>query len=257
VTAPDALDFTLPDDVLRFVRTVDHPFHPTSVFPFEMAYFLFECARAGIGCIIECGRMHGYSTAVLAEYGARQGIRIVSIDFEADPEIARACRQRLASRPPVELVTGEAFRELPRRLRRERRPLALLVDGPKNDAAVYLSSTAAAFGTVRVVAHHNAYEPSFPHFCARFPDPSRPEGSSVLASARFAEFRAWELERTAGGYRDLGSSSLALKVLPVVGPDRRYLRGATGAQTLRSYLVYLWWRLGAPFGKRRKPLTGL
>ncbi len=251
-------DLSQPAEALRFVRSVDYPFHPTSIFPFEMAYFLGECARAEIGCIIECGRMHGYSTAVLAAYGASQGVRIVSIDFEVDAEVARNCRQRLSAFPPVELVAGESFRELPRILRREKRPIALLVDGPKNHNAVYLSSTAAAFGTVRLVAHHNAYESSFPHFCSRFPDPTRPEEGSFMTGAAFVEFRAWEHERTAGGYRDLTQSSLALKVLPEPGPDKRYLRGATPEQTRTSRLIYGWWRLGAPpLWFLKSPLTGL
>ena len=257
-TAGEAYDFTDPGDALRFVRGVEYPYFASSIFPFEMAYFLYECARAGIECIIESGRMHGYSTAVLAEYGARQGLRIVSIDYEVDPAVARDCRERLSSFPAVELITGESFRELPRVLRRENRAIALLVDGPKNHNAVYLSSTAAAFGTVRLIAHHNAYEPSFGHFCDRFPDPARPEGSSVLGCEAFAAFRLWESELTRGTSRDLASSSLALELLPVAGPDTRYLRGGTRQRTLLSHLIFWWWRLGAPpLWFPKAPLSGL
>lgn len=255
--AHPAYDFLDPDDVLRFVRSVQYPFFTTSIFPSEMACFLYECARSGVQCIVECGRMHGYSTAVLAAYGEIQGVRVVSIDFEVDSEIARQCRDRLAA-AAVELVTDDCFCALPRLLAAERRPLALLVDGPKDHNAIYLSSTAAACGTIRIVAHHNVYENSLGHFLARFPNGKRPEGSPVMTCDGFAAFRAWERDLTHGTPRDLERSSLLTSVLSPPGPDAAYLRRGTPRQARISRLIRWWWRCGAPkLWFLKFPLTGL
>jgi hypothetical protein len=245
--------------VLRFVRAVDYPYSTTSVFPFEIACFLHDCAQAGVRCIVECGRMHGYSTAVLDAYGRERGVRIVSIDYEVDAEIARQCRARLATvAPNVELVRADAFRALPRLLAAERRSIALLVDGPKDHYAVYLSAAAAASGHIHLVAHHNVYEKSEAHFRARFPNAHRPESSPVLGAPTFTAFREWERTLIEGTPRDLDRSSLLTAVLAPPGPNRRYLRGPTPRQTRLAHAIRWWWRLGAPpLWFLKFPLTGL
>lgn len=237
-----------PRDVLRLVRSVDAPWHTTSIFPSEMAYFLVACEAAGVGCVVETGRNYGYSTAVLAAYAVERGVRVVSIDLELSPAIARACRARLGPSTPVELVRGEAFRALPRVVRAERRQVALLVDGPKRHAAVYLSASACAAGPVRLVAHHNTMErdPWCEHFRARFPTSLRPDPQTMGTWDGYVDFRAWERELTSRATRDLEELSMLVASLPRSGPDRRYLTGPTWRQTATAHLVRGWCRCGAP-----------
>jgi predicted O-methyltransferase YrrM len=237
-----------PVDFLDLVRSVDHPHDPTSIFPSELAYFLYECDRANIGCIVESGRRTGYSTAVLATYGVRRNVRIISADVEPDPAVAATCRQRLSRYPNLELLNGNSFLVLPQRLRDATARIALLIDGPKNHRAIYLSAASCAIGPIALVAQHNVGDSGkvFDHFRHRFPFPGRLEQSAVKSSPAFAGFRAWERVVTAGGYRDLEHTTLVVSSLTTAGPDISFLRGRTLSQTVNARLVYHWWNLGAP-----------
>lgn len=94
-------------------------------------------------------------------------------------------------------------------------------------------------------------------FQARFPDAHRCEQSVVMRCPTFPAFRAWEEATTHDRNRDLLRPSLALADLDPVHPRLRYLRGATGRETLACVSLYLWWRLGAPWPfRQRAPLTG-
>lgn len=237
-----------PDEMLSFVRHVDHPYFLSAIYPSEMAYFLYVCDKAGIDCIIESGRDQGYSTAVLAAYGQLRNKRVISIDIEMDRRVAAACRQRLSRYPRLELIAGDSFRILPQLLKNERGRIALLIDGPKLHEAIYLSAASCAYGTVAVVAHHNvAYDDDvFPHFTRRFPKANRLEQSEIYECASFPEFREWERAMTQGTARDLNRSTLLVSVLSKPGPDVGYLEGLTSKQTRSTRYIFWWWKAGAP-----------
>lgn len=238
-------------EMLSFVRSVNFPYYPGAIFPCEMAYFLQECEDVGIDCIIESGRGEGYSTAVLAVYGEARKVRVISIDMEDDASRAEACRRRLTRYPDLELVVGDTFYELPKLLRSATGPIALLIDGPKYDEAIYLSAAAAAFSSVRVIAHHNTGPETswYGHFVKRFPQAQRLEDSEMFCSVQFAEFRTWEREFTENYTnvgRDLECTSLILSVLAQTGPDGTYLNGPSLLHTWKARILYWWWKLGCP-----------
>lgn len=250
--APQALDFNDPDEALRFVRGINYPYPLSGIFPSEMAFFLWRCERAGVECIIESGRCFGYSTAILAAYGELRGTRVVSIDFDWMPEATAASRRGLARFQRLELITGDSFCALPRVLRTERRRIALLVDGPKRHAAVYLSAAACAIGTVCLVAHHNVPDHQadlLAHFGRRFPGAGRLEASEVSRARGFSAFRAWERDLTQGTSRDLDRSTLLVSSLPQSGPELSYLEGLTFRQTRTATCLFWWWKTG-PLGCR-------
>lgn len=233
-------------DTLDFVRQVTYPYFPGAIFPSEMAYFLDVCQAQGIRTIIESGRENGYSTAIAAEYGANRGVRIISIDTDWNPTVSRRTEERLSRYPQLELIKGDSFYHLPATLRGVRSPVALLIDGPKAHAAVYLSAAAAAWGKVRVIAHHNTPPGSawHDHFAARFHEARRLEDSTIFHRPEFAGFRSWEREVTRETSRDLDNSSLVACALPANG--RNWLKGPSARHTAASWAVYLWWAAGRP-----------
>jgi hypothetical protein len=243
-------DFSSPDGVLRFVQSVDYPYFLSAIFPSEMAYFIYACEQTGINCVIESGRDKGYSTAVLAAWGGLRGVHIVSIDIEMDARVAQECRQRLAGYSNLTLIAGDSFRKLPDILKNEPGKIALLIDGPKLHEAIYLSSTAAAFADVHLVAHHNipygdAHDDCLAHFLFRFPGGKRLEESEVVMCSAFPAFREWERELTHDTHRELERTTLLLSVLKQPGPHPGYLTGLTASQTFRSRLTLWWWNAGA------------
>ena len=244
-----------PSSVFSFIQSVDFPYFPGAIYPSEMACFLSRCEEAGIDCIIESGRADGYSTAIVAAYGKRRNIKVVSFDTEADGPRAEACRKRLSQYKEVVLIAGDAFHLIPELLRSlsvEKRTIALLIDGPKMHQAIYLSAAAVALGPVKLVAHHNT-EPTtawYRHFVQRFPGTERLEESNLFRSHEFPKFREWEKVFTRGYQsvgRDLDATSLVVSVLPSCGPDRIYLQGPSLRHTLNATLLYWWWRLDTPW----------
>lgn len=241
------VDFSNPDGVLRFIRSLDFPYHTSGIFPSEMAYFLYRCEQVSVDCIIESGRYEGYSTAVIAAYGEAKRIRVVSIDWELEPEVAQRCRQRLKRYSNLALVCGDAFRHLPRFLRSTDGSIALLIDGPKCNEAIYLSAAAAAYGPVRLIAHHNVAPEAaywYPHFAKRFPGAERVEDSDMFRCRSFENFRVWEREITKKTHRDLEQTSLMVSRLRRPGPDLSYLRGPSVWHTRGAIYLYAWWKTG-------------
>jgi predicted O-methyltransferase YrrM len=244
-------DFSKPDPILDFIRNLDFPYYRGGIFPSEMALFLYRCEQAGVKCIIESGRGEGYSTAVISAYGQARQIQVVSMDWEADSELAKRCKERLARFPDLKLVTGDAFNVLPTLLHEANGPIGLLIDGPKYDDAIYLSVAAAAYASVRVIAHHNSPPdtPWYRHFGERFPQAHRVEDSELINAKDFDRFRAWErqIAKDTPG-RNVDDTSLVVSALPQAGPARGYLRGPSFRQTLAPTAVYWSWKLGLPAG---------
>jgi hypothetical protein len=231
------------------IRSLEYPSFPGTIFPSEMAFFLYSCDRAGVAAIIESGRQDGYSTAVLGSYGDIQGVPVSSIDIEADPPRAQVTRERLARFKSLEVSRGNSYRVIPRVLRNLPGPVALLIDGPKEHDAIYLSAAAAAYGPVSLVAHHNTEPgtPWHPHFIARFGEAGFFEQSDLASDPDAPGFRQWEREFTRDTNRDLAQTSLAIARLPTEGPRLRHLRGPTAWHTLNAWSLYLSWRVGFAF----------
>jgi len=237
------------DHYFDLIRSLEYPFFPGAIFPSEMAFFLYSCDMTGVAAIIESGRQDGYSTAVLASHGDVRGIPVISIDIELEPQRAQVARERLARFKTLDVRRGNSYRLVPRVLRNLPGPVALLIDGPKEHEAIYLSAAAAAFGSVGLVAHHNT-EPGtrwHPHFIARFGEAGFFEQSDLARDPDAPGFRQWEREFTRDTNRDLAQTSLAIARLSPEGPKLRHLRGPNAWHTLNATSLYLSWRAGFAF----------
>lgn len=128
-----------------------------AILPREMVFFLATCETLGVNRVIESGRQDGYSTMFLGEFADRvPGRSAISIDWEFDEDRARRCREKLAGFKSLELIRGNANRELPAVLRREpTRSTAVLVDGPKGFWALALLLSALQYPGVKIVSLHN------------------------------------------------------------------------------------------------------
>jgi hypothetical protein len=129
-----------------------------AIWPCEMAYFLGQCDVHGVREIVESGRQDGYSTLLLGIYGQSTGARIRSIDLEIDEARAKRCREALKGYE-VDLLVGDAWELIGRAVQETDRPLALLVDGPKNWSAMSILFAASAWPHVRLIAMDNLDPP--------------------------------------------------------------------------------------------------
>ena len=231
------------------VRGLNYPFFPGAIFPSEMAFFLYSCERIGIAAIIESGRQDGYSTAVLGAYCDDRGLPMTSIDIEIDENRADVARKRLSRFRSLDIRRGNSFRLIPKVLKSVRGPIALLIDGPKEHEAIYLSSAAAAFGPIGLIAHHNTAPgaPWLPHFISRFAEAAFFEQSDLANDPDAAKFREWEREFTHATNRDLDQTSLAIAQLSPKAPNLEYLRGPNMWHTLNARILYYSWRAGLAF----------
>lgn len=123
-----------------------------AIFPRELVYFLATCEARGVERIIESGRLDGFSTECLAAYGD-----VVSIDWDEPRFHDRlvAGDARLAGLANVDLRIGDAMVLLGRAVMEDRRPTAVMIDGPKGYAALGLNLAAGTFRHVRVLGQHN------------------------------------------------------------------------------------------------------
>lgn len=210
-----AQNFRDPEFFLSLVRSVNYPYFIGSIFPSEMAFFLWSCEQAGIRSIIESGRQDGYSTAVLGRWADDSDMAVVSVDVEIEPERAKATRDRLSRFKQIDVLKGNSYQLMPQLLSKLEAPIALLIDGPKEHSAIYLSAAACTSGKVRMVAHHNT-KPSMPwyaHFVNRFGQPKFLESTPIVRCDTFENFRSWEMKIANSEHRDLGHSSLAISTL--------------------------------------------
>lgn len=171
----------------------------TGIYPAEMAIFLGLCEQEGVKTIIESGRgPDAYSTQAIGMYTEQHpNVRAHSVDvfhprrFHYRPLLKKYSRLRC--------WTGNAFRWVPLITMFTRKPIALLVDGPKAHAAVKLSASVRQ--RIRVVAHHNTPPdaPWLSDFRAIFPDAHHYEDLPLNSDPRWLAFREWE-KRATGGY---------------------------------------------------------
>ncbi len=104
----------------------------------EMLAICATAADLGLDTIVESGRFQGQSTLVLAEWGRRHGVEIVSLERLRDANAVFA-EGRLTPYDNVRLVYADALRALPRVLETlTDRRVGVLLDGPKGGPAVQL-----------------------------------------------------------------------------------------------------------------------
>lgn len=205
----------------------------TGIYPGEMAAFLALCELEGVNSILESGRGdHAYSTQILAEYGMRKGIQVISMDVT--PVSKKGFKDRLKEYENLRCLTGDSFNDLPRAMRRLPGKVALLVDGPKMELANRLSFTASAmYSNICIVAHHNCLKETSwgTEFAETFPEMFHYETLGLDELVEWREFKNWE-EKWVGGYelydevhqvvgRSLKTSSLAMAV---IRPEQRPTR---------------------------------
>jgi hypothetical protein len=112
------------------------PYEPRGILHSEMALIIHTCRRLGVRRVIESGRARGQSTYMLAKYLPDANIHSVELRDHPDEAIAR---DRLAPYPNVALYCGDGAVLLPEAARAfdsHKGPTALLLDGPKGEAAV-------------------------------------------------------------------------------------------------------------------------
>jgi hypothetical protein len=126
------------------------------IFPREMVWFLAICELNGVVNLIESGRQDGYSTELIGYFALERKGLAISVDSEADREIAWRCRQKLFANPHLVMIRGDIRSFLGPLLFADRQaPTAVLIDGPKGFLALSLLLAAAALPWVKVVAMHN------------------------------------------------------------------------------------------------------
>lgn len=137
------------------------PYEERGILHSEMLAVCAVCDELNVDVIIESGRCRGQSTLMLARYFSGRTTRIISVDLDRD-ENAVGAEERLAPYDSVELLYGDSRARIPKLVQRfggER--CALLLDGPKGEAAVSLVKEALGkSGSVVVTFFHDARPPS-------------------------------------------------------------------------------------------------
>ncbi len=102
----------------------------------ESEMFLFYAAVKPFAPkqILESGRARGKSTLILARCFPES--RIVSVEYERESDNAPAAEAKLKNEPSVELLYGDSWEILPKRLQSGD---AVLIDGPKDFRALKLA----------------------------------------------------------------------------------------------------------------------
>ena len=169
----------------------------TGIYPFEMATFLGICDAMQVRTVIDSGRgPDAYSTHILGEFSERTEISVYS--FDLTPVEKKHYKDSLAHFQRVNCLAGDVFVQLPGVLRQCRRPVALLVDGPKKEDATRLSLTASIVFDIRIIAHHNC--PPAASWTRRFRNifmqTCTVEDFELSNFPEWLEFRAWERQVT-------------------------------------------------------------
>lgn len=196
---------------------VKHPYEERGILHSEMLAVTALCESLGVDVIIESGRCRGQSTAILAEYFSGTSTRIESIEYNRD-ENSSFAEQRLASYD-IGLHYGDSFRVLPRQLKKQTgKRIALLIDGPKGEAAVSLLRDALHFSNNIVAAFiHDA-------------GPDTPAREAILRSFRRVYFT--DCPRYVDSFRELDAMCLPRGGVITEHTWRPFLKGE---QRIPSY----------------------
>lgn len=109
------------------------PYEPRGILHSEMALIIHTCRQFGVRMVIESGRARGQSTYMLAKYMPDVLIRSVELRDHPDEEFAW---QRLNGFENVILHRGDGADWLPALSKDADVATAVLLDGPKGEAAV-------------------------------------------------------------------------------------------------------------------------
>lgn len=202
----------------------------SSIFPGEMAAFLAMCDVAGVKSIVESGRGDGaYSTQILSLFAEEKGIKIASIDF--DSATNKTFNDELAKYKNLTCISGNAFDVFPEAMNGQKKPVALLIDGPKGESANFLSLAASYLYDVRVVSHHNCPPSSYwgKGFKKIFPSAFHYESLELDKIDEWREFKKWEKGVTTIliPERSLEASSLVLTFVDENNKKRNRFRMLT------------------------------
>jgi predicted O-methyltransferase YrrM len=121
--------------------------------PRGMFFFYAVVRRFAPNQILESGRMRGGSTLMLARCFPKA--RIVSVEFDRDPNHAAVAEAKLKPYANVELLYGDSREILPRRLQAG---AAVLIDGPKGFRALKLALRLLRTGKPCAVLIHDFYQ---------------------------------------------------------------------------------------------------
>lgn len=127
------------------------PYQLHGVLPSELL-FAFAVFRAlGLERILEAGRMYGYSTEVMAHFGARE---FVSVELREGTDAAQIAEDALSGLP-VELVYGDAREVIPPLLGPD---AMVVIDGPKGEDMAEMAVRCIEAGAGAVLCHDAAPE---------------------------------------------------------------------------------------------------
>ena len=125
----------------------------------EMLAVLAVTKQMNIELIIESGRYSGQSTKVLAEFYKGTDVRIISIEHNRG-EIAKQAEKDLAGYKNLELLYGDSNVVVPRLFKtNQARRTAVLIDGPKGEAALKLMLSTLSHPNVLVGFVHDLPKP--------------------------------------------------------------------------------------------------
>jgi hypothetical protein len=127
------------------------------MFNSELLLFLTVAELLDVDRVIESGRYRGYSTQILAEYFTDSGPSVVSINLRQGTEADRIARERLSGMT-TELKYGDSRETLPEELVDSS---AVLIDGPKGDAALELALELLDREKTALVAVHDLASDTF------------------------------------------------------------------------------------------------
>lgn len=220
-----------------------------AIFPCEMVFFLARCEQLDIDVVIESGRQDGYSTMILGEFIKGREKQVYSIDYEADAERARRCRERLKAYSSVIPVKGDANILLGQLVNQVApRKVAMLVDGPKGFWAIALMFACSGNTAVKLLALHNLNRGEAPGKLLGGLANSPLYYEDVVRQSPASWLRLRELERLhcerLGARRSLEYSSLG--VMEVADRNRKNIVRKTSwhFRLHQPPLVRMAWKLG-------------
>jgi len=143
----------------RFRRAVDAT-DPDRYMMWYSELFVFAslCELLDCGTVIESGRARGVSTLVLSNYFRESDVTITSIDNRPHSEDAEYAEARLADADNVTLRYGDSREVVPEIAGPK---TAVLIDGPKGDAALGLGLDLLGGEDVPVVGIHDLHRDTF------------------------------------------------------------------------------------------------
>lgn len=124
------------------------PHAEKSIFFSELFLFLREADKASTELYLESGTFKGWSAKFIATYTGKQ---TYTIDRSRHPDLDAVFDMTA----PILYIKGDSTQELPTILKSCTRPVSVLIDGPKEEAALALKDICLSFPCVKLVAIHD------------------------------------------------------------------------------------------------------